>query len=326
MKLRRRDFISLVGGAAAWPIAARGQQKAVPVVGLLEPTPNRVPFDTAFRQGLSEAGFAEGQNLAFDRRSADGQSDRLPALAAELVRRRPALIFASTPPAVLATKVATTTIPIVFVIGSDPVKDGLVSNLARPGSNITGVTAFANLPTAKRLELLHGIASNAVLIGFILNPNNANAELELTEAQAAARSLGLRLIVAKATTEDEIDSAFTEFVQQHVTALLIAGDIYLNNLRYRQITALALRHGFATCFSGREPVEGGGLLSYGANFSDSYRQAGVYVGRILKGEKATDLPILQPTKFEFVINRQTAKALGLTIPPGLLAIADEVIE
>jgi putative tryptophan/tyrosine transport system substrate-binding protein len=243
--LKRREVITLVGGAVAWPLAARTQQ-AMPIIGIVTaiPIPN---FEAAaFRGGLAETGFTEGRDVSIEEHGADGQYDRLPALAAELVHRRVSVIAAYTPVAALAAKAATSTIPIVFYLGSDPLKDGLVASLARPGGNITGVTFYANLLTAKRLELLHDILPNAAIMGFLLNPNNANAQLELNEAQTAAQTLGLRLVVAKAATAEAIDAAFSEFVQQQVTALLVAGDAYLNVMRKHQIAALALRHAIAT--------------------------------------------------------------------------------
>jgi ABC-type uncharacterized transport system substrate-binding protein len=323
----RRQFISALGGAAvARPLAARAQQLELPVVGMLEAIP--MPSDQAadFRQSLASAGFVEGRNVVIEERIANGQYEKLPPMAAELVRRRVAVIAAYAPIAALAAKGATDSIPIVFDLGSDPVKDGLVASLSHPGGNITGVTFFSNLLDAKRLELLHDIVPSATVVGFLVNPNNPNAELELNEAQAGAQKLQLRFAVVKATTAEEIDRAFTELVRQQVVALLISGDAFLSIVRSHQIAALALRYSIATCFSGRVPVAGGGLVSYGTSREDSSRQFGIYVGRILKGEKPAALPVLQPTKFDLVINLTTAKALGLTIPPTLLATADEVIE
>jgi putative ABC transport system substrate-binding protein len=324
--VKRRAFITLLGGAAAaWPLAARAQQPAMPVIGILEAIPTVNAYVTAFQRGLTEAGFVEGRNVTIDRRSANGQYERLPALAAEFVHRRVALIVAIAPVSALAAKAATTTIPIVFELGSDPVKDGLVASFARPGGNITGVTFFANLLAAKRIELLHDIVPSASVVGLLLNPKNANAELESSEAQAAARALDLRFALVRAATETEIDAAFAELAQQRVTALLVAGDAFLS-MRRGQIAALALRHGIATGYAGRESVEAGGLVSYGANRPDASRQCGLYVGRVLKGEKPADLPVVQPTKFEMVINLTTAKVLGLTINRELLLRADEVIQ
>jgi len=323
----RRQFISALGGAAvARPLAARAQQLELPVVGMLEAIP--MPSDQAadFRQSLASAGFVEGRNVVIEERIANGQYEKLPPMAAELVRRRVAVIAAYAPIAALAAKGATDSIPIVFDLGSDPVKDGLVASLSHPGGNITGVTFFSNLLDAKRLELLHDIVPSATVVGFLVNPNNPNAELELNEAQAGAQKLQLRFAVVKASTAEEIDRAFTELVRQQVVALLISGDGFLSIVRNHQIAALALRYSIATCFSGRVPVASGGLVSYGTSRQDSSRQFGIYVGRILKGEKPAALPVLQPTKFDLVINLTTAKALGLTIPPTLLATADEVIE
>jgi putative tryptophan/tyrosine transport system substrate-binding protein len=322
--MQRRDFIILLGGAAAaWPIAARAQQPAMPVVGYLDGArPTNVD---AFRKGLGEAGYAEGRNVAIEFRPAEGQYDKLPGLAAELVRRQVAVIAAATPVAALAAKAATTTIPIVFSLGSDPVKDGLVASLNRPGGNITGVTFFTNLLSSKRLELLHELASNSGVIAVLLNPDNANVELEQKETEVAAQALGLQLIIVQARTVGEIDGAFANLVQQRATALYVSGDAFFGS-RSEQIAYMALRHGIPTSRSSREHVVAGGLMSYGANRVDSARQFGFYTGRILKGDKPADLPVQQPAKFELVLNLRTAKALGLAVPDKLLALADEVIE
>jgi putative ABC transport system substrate-binding protein len=324
--MERRQFITLLGGAAvAWPVAARAQQAAVPVVGVLDAATRGGASFAGLRQGLSEAGFVEGRNVAIVIRSADGQYDRLPALAADLVRRQVAVITANSPVVALAAKAATATIPIVFFLGTDPVKDGLVASFNRPGGNITGVTFLANLLLAKRLGLLHDLLPNAALIAVLLNQNNSNAEADLNDIQVAARTLGLQLLVLRASTEREIDTAFASLVEQRAGALFVSADAFLFS-RSEQIAYMALRYGVATSFEPRASAAAGALMSYGANRLDSARQFGLYTGRILKGEKPADLPVMQPTKFEFVINLQTAKTLGLTIPPGLLAIADEVIE
>jgi len=326
--IKRREFIRLLGGAAAAPgFCSRSAfaQTSMPVIGMLEAVPTNDAYVAAFRQGLSEPGYLEGRNVTIDRRSADGQYERLPALAAELVRRQVTVIAVRSPVSALAAKAATTRIPIVFEVGSDPVKDGLVASFNRPGGNVTGVTFFANLLNTKRIELLHDIVPAATVIGLLLNPENANAELELRDAQSAARALNLRLVVVRATTESAIDAALTEFARQGITALLVAGDAYLS-MRRQQITAFALRHGIATCHVNRESVEAGGLVSYGAHRQETSRQFGIYVGRVLKGEKPADLPIVQATKFEMVINLKTAKALGLSISRELLFLADEVID
>jgi putative ABC transport system substrate-binding protein len=326
--MRRREFIRLIGGAAATllcPATTVAQQPAMPVVGLLEAVPRVSATAAIFLQGLAEEGFIEGRNVSIESRSADGHYERLPGLATELVRQRVTVIATVTPVAALAAKGATTTIPIVFELGSDPVKDGLVASLNRPGGNITGVTFFANLLSAKRLEVLHDIVPTASVVGFLSNPQNANAEAELTKAQAGARALNLRLIVVQAARDSEVEAAMMKLAQQHVTALAVAGDAYLTGQR-EQIAALSLRYGIATCVANREQVEAGSLVSYGASRPESSRQFGLYVGRVLKGEKPADLPVVQPAKFEIVINLKTAKALGLTISRELLFRADEVIE
>jgi putative ABC transport system substrate-binding protein len=322
--IRRREFITLLGGAAAaWPLAARAQQQ--PVVGLLRGAGLSELNDAAFRQGLSQSGFVEGRNLAFEIRAAEGQYDRLAAMAADLARRRVALIVTNTPVAALAAKDATKTIPIVFALGSDPVRDGLVASLNRPGGNVTGATWFSNLLAAKRLEFLHLIVPPAALIAVLVNPGNANVELESGEAQAAARKLGREVLLLNASSEREIDVAFATLVQQKAAALFVTGDAYLGSRR-EQIGALSARHAIATSHSNRASVVAGGLMSYGADSAETSRQAGLYAGRILKGEKPADLPVQQATKFKFIINLKTAKALGLDIPATVLMRADEVIE
>jgi putative ABC transport system substrate-binding protein len=331
--MRRREFITLLGGslvggaAASWPRAARAQQPAMPAIGYLSGGRLEGQSDTtaAFKQGLSETGYIEGKNVAIEYRWANGQYEQLPALAADLVHHQVAVIATVTPVAALAAKQATTSIPIVFTTGSDPVRDGIVPSLNRPGGNITGATFFSNLLTAKRLELLHQLVPNANVIAVLLNPKNLNAELEKKETQEAARALGLQLVPVQASTEREIDDLFANLAQQHVGGVLASGDVLFSDRR-QQIAELAVRHTVPTCFAGRLQVVAGGLMSYGARNTDTFRQAGNYVGRILKGEKPSELPVQQPTKFEFVINLKTAKALGLTIPHNLLVLADEVIE
>ena len=323
--MNKRQFISLLGGAAAWPLAARAQQPAMPVIGYLSGgAPGPVATNVAaFREGLNETGYVEGRNVAIEYRWAEGQYDRLPALVADLVRRQVTVIATVTPVAALAAKQVTSSIPIVFALGSDPVKDGLVASLNRPGGNVTGATFFGNLLAAKRTELLHQLVADTKVFAVLLNPKNANVELEKSDTQQAVRALGLHLVLVQASTEDEIDKSFADL--QGATALLVSGDARFYDRR-RQIAELAVRHTIATCLPYREQALAGGLMSYGADITDTFRQAGNYVGRILQGEKPADLPVQQPTKFEFVINLQTARLLGLTVPPSLLAIADEVIE
>ena len=327
--MRRRDFITLVGGAAAaWPLAARAQQPAMPVIGFLSSRSagQSAGVVAAFRDGLAEAGFIEGKNVAIDFRFAEGHLERLPALAIGLVRRGVAVIFTGggDVPAMVA-KGATSTIPIVFVTGFDPVKSGLVTSLNRPDGNLTGATVIAGQLAAKRLGLLHELVPSVRLVAVLLNPNNPNAEADVADAQVAARALGQQIEVLPAGSEQELEVAFTSFSQLKADALLLEPDPLFTDLR-NKIVALVERQRMPAIYYAREYTAAGGLLSYGASFTDLYRQGGVYVGRILKGAKAADLPVVQPTKFELVVNLKTAKALGLTIPPGVLAIADEVIE
>jgi putative tryptophan/tyrosine transport system substrate-binding protein len=326
--MQRRKFITLLGSAAVtWPLAALAQQPGIPVIGVLNggSAEGISHLVEAFRQGLKETGFTEGQNLAVQYRWANGQYDRLPELAADLVRRQVAVLAVSTPVAALAAKQATTSIPIVFALGSDPVKDKLVTSLNRPGGNITGATFFSNLLASKRFELLKELVPNAKVVAMLLNPKNTNAEFEISEAQKAASALGLQIILLKATTEGDIENTFVNLPQQHVDALLIAGDALFLNQR-KQIAELAGRNGVPTSFPNRDQAVAGGLMSYGASIADTWRQVGNYVGRILKGENPADLPVQQPTKFELVVNLTTARALGLKIPQTLLVTADEVIE
>src|SRR5467141_961954 len=326
--MRRRKFVALLGGVvAAWPFAARAQQKAMPVIGVLSTGSPSVSSGLfmAFRQGLSEAGYVEGQNLAIEYRWAEGNYDRLPALAADLVGRKVDLIMASSPPSALAAKSATSTIPIVFRGGGDPVADGLVASLARPGGNLTGVSFVPNELTAKRLELLSELVPQAGVIALLVNPNNANAERVIRDVQEAARTKGLQLHVLKASSESEIDAAFASLVQLHAGALVVGADPFLSTRRER-LVALASRHAVPTIYAWREFAASGGLISYGSSLTAAFRLVGAYAGKILKGTKPSDLPVEQPTKYELVINLKTAKALGRTVPPSILARADEVIE
>jgi ABC-type uncharacterized transport system substrate-binding protein len=326
--MKRREFITLLGGAASvWPVAARAQQ-AMPVIGFLNPTSPDTNADAlrAFRQGLKDTGYAEGENLAIVYRWAENQSDRLPDLAAELVRRRVAVIASPASPAAMAAKAATTTIPIVFAIGNDPIALGLVASLARPGGNLTGINFLNNELAAKQLGLLRELVPKAARVAVLVNPANAmNAETTLREAEVAARAMGLQIQVLNASTSREIDSAFATFLRERPDALFVSGDGLFTSRRV-QMVQLTTLHKIPTTFANREFAEVGGLMSYGANIAEAWRQAGVYAGRILKGAKAADLPVVQSSKFELVINAQTARMLGLTLPPSLLARADEVIE
>jgi len=327
--MTRREFITLLCGAAAttWPLVARAQQTSMPVIGFLS---SRSEIDSAlhvaaFRQALREVGYVEGQNVAIDYRWADGQYDRLPGLAADLVSRQVAVIFAGGGSAARAAKAATTMIPIVIVIGEDPVKFGLVASLNRPGGNISGMSTFNAVLGSKRLELLHELVPTVATIGLLVNPNYPSAELEIGETEVAAHAVGRNLIILKASTASEIDAAFASLVQQRVGALVVTGDPLFVSQRDKVVT-LAARHAVPTIYVQREFAVAGGLIGYGTNLTDAYRQVGIYAGRILKGEKVADLPVVQPTKFELVINIKTAKALGLTVPDKLLALANEVIE
>jgi len=326
-QLKRRELITLLGGTAAtWPLAARGQQQAMPVVGYLDAgSPGATAARVAvFRQGLAEAGYVEGQNVAPAYLWAEGQYDRLPQMAAELVRREVAVIVASTIPAAVSAKAATATIPIVFYVAEDPVKLGLVAGLSRPGGNATGVNNFAAELGAKQLGLLRELLPTAARIGLLVNPTNANVEGVMKDVTAAAPA-GVQIDVVRASTSREIEAAFARLVRNRADALVVGGDAFLNNRRL-QVTTLATRYAIPTVSNLREFAEAGGLMTYGTSLTEVYRQLGAYAGRILKGNKPADLPVVQSTKFEFVINLITANALGLDVPPPLLARADEVIE
>ena len=326
--MRRRQFLHALGGAAAWPLAARAQQQAMPVIGFMS---SRSPEDSAylvaaFRGGLGELGFVDGRNIAIEYRWGLGQYDRMPALAADLVNRHVAvLVGVGGDISAVAAKRATSTIPIVFGLGSDPIKAGLVESLNRPGGNATGFTLLTNELEAKRIGMLHDLLPGAAVIGALLNPNFPPAVGQLELLEVASRAINQKIYVLKAGNDTELDTAFAALVQQKVGALLVAADPYFDTRRDRFI-AFAEKNRLPTMYQFRDYAVAGGLISYGPNITDMYRQAGVYTGQILKGARPADLPVLQPTKFEFVINLKTAKALGLTIPAGLISYADEVIE
>jgi len=326
--MRRREFITLFGGAAAtWPLAARAQPPALPVVGFLNPTSldGYRPMVDAFRQGLKESGYVEGRDVAIEYRWAEGQHDRLQALAAELVRRPVTVIFATSTAAVLAARAATTTIPIVFFIAADPVQLGLVTSLSRPGGNLTGVVSLNVELAAKRLELVHELVPAANTIALLVNPTDSNVETTVTSLRAAARDLGLQLHVLRASTEREIDDAFVALSQLKAGGVVIGPDTFFNT-RSEQLGVLASRHGVPAIYQYREFAVAGGLMSYSADIAESHRLAGDYAGRVLKGEKPADLPVQQATKVELIINLKTARMLGLAMPTALLVRADEVIE
>jgi putative ABC transport system substrate-binding protein len=327
-RLKRRELITLLGGAATWPLAARAQQSVMLTIGCLyvgspEAYTGRL---AAFRKGLDEIGYVEGRDVAIEYRWAHNDTARLPGLAAELVKRPVTVIAAGDLPSALAAKAASTTIPIVFETAADPVRVGLVASLNRPGANVTGVTNIGAEIGAKRVGLLHELLPGAVRFAALVNLSNPLlAEASIKETQSAAAAIGRQLEILTASTDREIDSAFTSVAQKQVEALLVLPDNLFSSRRV-QLVIQAARHGVPAIYSNRDHAEAGGLMSYGANITDAYRQAGVYVGRVLKGEKPANMPVLQPTKLEFVINMQTARAFGITVPPTLLAIADEVIE
>jgi len=326
--MRRREFIALLGGAAlAWPSAGRAQQSTMPVIGFLNGASPEgyAPMVAAFRQGLKEEGYVEGQNVAIEYRWAEGQYDRLAPLAADLVQRNVSVIAATSTPANLVAKATTANIPIIFTTGADPVRQGLVTSLHRPGGNVTGVTALDQVVESKRLELVHELIPTATLVAVLINPSNPITKIQMEELQAAAVTLRLRLSVLRANTEADIDDAFTTILQQRASALVIGGDAFFNS-RVERLAALAVRHAVPAIYQHRAFVAAGGLMSYGGSITDNYRLAGVYTGRILKGEKPADLPVQQSTKVELYINLKSAKALGITFPLSLLGRADGVIE
>jgi putative ABC transport system substrate-binding protein len=325
--VRRREFFTLLGGAAAWPVAARAQQAAMPEIGFLgsDSRDRRASRLRAFQQGLSETGYLEGRNVAIEYRWAEGQTDRLPAMAADLARRQVAVIASlGGIPSAMAAKAATQTIPVVFVVGGDPVELGLVASVNRPGSNLTGAITLNVELGPKRLELLHELVPMATVMALLVNPTNPNAEIQTRDTQAAARALGRQLHVLNAKTEHDFDAVFATLVQLRGALVVGAGAPFIG--RSEQLAALAVRHAVPAIFQGGDFAESGGLMSYGGSIADAHRLAGVYTGRILKGEKPTDLPVQQITKVELIINLKTAKGLGLTVPFSLIGRANEVIE
>jgi putative tryptophan/tyrosine transport system substrate-binding protein len=326
--MRRRDFITLLG-ASAWPLSVAAQQPVMPVVGWLNSGPAGDPlfmsFASVFRAGLKDAGYIEGQNVTIDFRWGEGQYSRLPALAAELVAKRVDVIVAGGPPAALAAKAATASIPIVFTVGDDPVKLGLVTSLSRPGGNATGISTITSEIEAKRLGLLREVVPAATTIAVLLNGNSPTFETQSKDVQAGAKAIGLQIEILTANSEQEIRQAYVKLSQRHAGALLVGSDPFLQSFR-DQLVVLASQQSLPTMFAAPDAVRIGGLMSYSISFADVYRQAGIYVGRILKGEKPSEMPVTRPTKFDLVINLRTAKTLGLSLSPGLLSIADEVIE
>jgi putative ABC transport system substrate-binding protein len=326
--MRRREFITFVGGAAAtWPVSAQAQQAATPVVGFLTPGSAVAwrPMIAGFREGLKGSGYVEGQNVAIEYRFAEGQFDRLPALAVELVQRPVNVLVVSSLNGALAAKQATSRIPVVFTVGGDPIEAGIVTQLARPDGNITGTYQFSTALEAKRLGLLHDMVPKAATIGVLINPGYSNAEKQLQELRDASTRLGVELVITRANVEHEIDEAFATLDKSRVGGLLVCASPFLFRWRERLIP-LTIRHGVPAIFENRDFATGGGLMSYGTSLADAYRQAGIYAGKILKGAQPADLPVVQSTRFEFVINLNTAKALGIDVPPALSSIADEVIE
>ncbi len=325
--MKRRAFISLLGGASVWPLAARAQQSSTPIIGLLNgrSIDDAAYLLVAFRQGLREAGYVEGQNVTIEYRWANGDYDRMPAMAVDLVRRQVAVIAAIGDPSPFVAKGASTTIPIVFLSGSDPVRRGMVASLNRPSGNMTGVSVVAGLLVAKRMQLLREMAPTAAVFGLLVNPNNPNAETETKDSNEAAQTLGLQLRILNASNDREFDAVFATLVQLRPSALIVGGDAFFNS-RSEHLVALAARHAVPTIYNFREFVTAGGLMSYGTNLADGWRLAGVYVGKILKGAKPPDLPVENAVKVELAINKKTAKTLGLTVPLPLLGRADEVIE
>jgi putative ABC transport system substrate-binding protein len=326
--MNRREVITLFGGAAAgWPVAANAQQQALPVVGFISagfPGPLRQQV-VAFQEGLKESGYVEAQNVTVEARFAEGQPDRFPVLAAELIRRRVSVLVVTSVAGAVAAKQATTAIPIVFSVGDDPVTMGLVDSLNRPGGNLTGVNQFTTGLEAKRLGLLHEMVPKSMTIAVLIDSNLSGAETQLRDVQEAAPRLGVQLVVVRANTEADFDAAFSNVVQQRAGALLVCASLFFN-ARRQQLVGLAARHAMPAIYEWRDFAEAGGLMSYGTVLADAYRQAGAYAGRILKGDKPADLPVVQVTRFEFVINLSTAKALSIEVPPTLSAQADEVIE
>jgi putative ABC transport system substrate-binding protein len=326
--MKRRDFITLLGGAAAaWPLAAGAQQPAMPVIGYLSSLGQAISvrFDAAFRQGLSDMGYFEGQNVSVEYRWITERYDALPAMAADLVQRQATVIFALGPPAVLAAKAASGTVPIVFVTGADPLKFGFVASFNKPGGNITGIWMVLTALAEKRLQLMHDLLPKAELIGLLINPTSPVAEPQKREAQAAAHVLGVKLTVLSAVTENDFDQVFASLARQRADALFVSADPFFASKR-EHLVALAAQHAMPTTYEFREFVEAGGLMSYGTVLSDGFYKGGNYVGKVLKGTKPADLPVEQVDKFELVINLKTAKTLGLTVPDKLVALADEVIE